>query len=283
MRTYIPQNITRETICFTLCSCIFPLSLIIHRDLLILLNYSLVLYIALCKQFSIRNTILITLIGFLTFFLREQSGLFVLLLLLCYIWINTKKFKGIMAVIIAIVAVMSVSYLTFIFDNYQDTLTAYGAGREEILKTAGLSAYAERLPFPLKEIALLIQGQFTPLPIWAKYPENFSLFGFVMGTIWAVISIFWFRVFTQSIWFVIRKRKQFPSILLWFYLVFMIFLFMNVSNADPRRMMCMYIIPYAIYVYNKHVVSDIKDIRLFDKWYYSIVSMMMLVVLLLKA
>lgn len=281
---HIKENVTKETILFTLLTCLFPLSLIIHRDVLIALAYAFVLYIVICKPLRIKYIISIIVVAFATFFLREQSGLFMILLVAIFVWAKSEKLKGPVALIFLAVVFFSVSALSYVIDTYQTTVEVYMGGKEELLKTSGLSSYVERLPFPLKEIALLIQGQFQPLPIWAQFPEpnRASFYTITMGLIWAIISVYWFRVFVQSFWFFIKKNKHFPRLYKWLYLFFLVFLVMNVSNADPRRMMCMYIVPFSLYVYNKTYVTNKVEIKNFDIFYYSGVTLLMLAVLLLK-
>ncbi len=282
LHQYIKDNVTNETIAFLLLSCIFPLSLIIHRDVLIALSFSVALYIVYCKPLKLVYIFLLALIAFATFYLREQSGLFIILLIAGNIWVKYERFRGPVALIFVIVIFVSISYVYYIIDSYQQTYEIYMGGKEELLRSSGLSAYVERLPSPLKETALLIQGQFQPLPIWAKFPERISFYKVLIGLIWAVISVYWFRVFVQSIWFVIVKRKHFPSMYIWMYLIFIIFLVLNISNADPRRMMCMYIIPFSVYVYNKKYISPKEVIRRFDIIYYTFVVILMLAIIIFK-
>lgn len=266
---------------FIFLSCLFPVALVFHRDCMIAFMYAWFLYLSLCKKQSIINTTIQVLIAFLTFFLREQHGLFLVLLICINFYLNTEKYRKLAILLIIVVGLSSITYIYMIFDNLVNTFEVYDAYAEELNTEAGLSSVVDRLPIGIKQFALVMQGQFYPIPLWAKIPEKFSIYYYGLGLIWAVISVYWFRVFAITSYGFFIKYKYLAYNIRVYYLVFIVFLVLNSTNADPRRMMCMYPICYLAYLSLKKIGFRQETLK-FDNLFYKGIFILHIIILILK-
>lgn len=280
LKFYKIENPESKTILFMSLSCLLPVSIIIHRDSMIAFLYSISLYLALVKRISLKNIIIQISIAIVTFFIREQNGLFIILIMCVPLYVQSKGMVW-LRIILLIIALLLVPYVSFVLKNLEDTINYYNQYAIDNA-TNGLSSFIDRLPFGIKQIVEVIQGQFQPLPIWAKFPKIPTIISSGIGILWSVVSIFWFRIFLYSSLFTGKFYSKLPQDLFIWWLVFLIFIFLNSSNADPRRMVCMYPVCYLIFQYLKQNVVTSRQEKIYDKFFYSSVIMLMLLIAFLK-
>ena len=273
-------NPVNKTILFMLFTCLLPVSVIIHRDSMVAFLYSVSLYIALVAPYSVKNLLFQGCLVLVTFFVREQSGLFIIGILLASMFIHSSGNKWFRLLFICIFLIF-LSYATFLLDNLNDTMEYYTQLSKDNA-SSGLSRYIAQLPIGLKQFFLIIQGQFQPLPIWANFPENPTFVSVLFAILWGVISVFWFHIFSFFLFFVVREYSKMPRNLVIWSLVFLLFLVLNFANADPRRMVCMYPLGYLVYLYLRQYVVLKKYAIPFNKCYYSTVFLFMMLIAYLK-
>ena len=281
LHSYGIKKTYRKTLMFMVFSCLLPVSLIIHRDSLVALLFSISIYLMVVKHLSAKTIFLQVLLIIVTFFIREQSGLFLILLLLVSFYISSKN-KIIWIIMGIILLCIMMPYYSFVIENYQNTVKFYNQYALDNVSD-GLSSYIDKLPMGLKQFAQVIQGQFQPLPIWAKWPNRVTLYSGVLAILWSIISVYWFRIVSSTLYFTIKNLKRIPKQLIILEMLFFIFLFLNCSNADPRRMVCMYPICYLIFCYLKQNLIRFDEMRKFDKLFYSGIVAFMCLIIVLKS
>lgn len=274
-----------KTMAFMCLTCLLPVSLIIHRDVMLMLLYVIAMYLSFCRKLSIKVILIQILLGVIAYYVRPQNGFFMGMLIganiLSHIVKEYPKWVKVLLIIIGVIVVIAVlPYLNFVLELNKATQEVYGEYGKAIA-TNGLSSFADRLPGPLRTCALVFQGQFHPLPIWAYLTGANTLYGIFRGFLWMIVSVYWFRVFSLGAFFVIFNHKKYDKKVLYFWLVFLIYIYLSAVNADPRRLMAMYVAPYLLFLCSKDIV-DKNIIRKFDKYYYSFVSIFMIVVFILK-
>ena len=275
------NNLTSKTLAFMCLSCLLPISLIIHRDIMLMLLYVIAMYLSICHKLSIKNVVLQLILAFVAFYVRAQNGLFMALIIVAGLFGHASKYYKVALIILGVITfVVVLPYLAFVFELWETTQQAYTEfGIQEA--TGGLSSIADRLPFPLKECALIFQGQFQPLPIWAKLAKANTFYYVCLGILWMFISVYWLRVVAMGFCYVIPYYKNINKTLLYLWIVYVIYIFMSAVNADPRRLMAMYAAPYLLFLCVKDNIRK-DDLRKFDRIYYATVVAFMIVIFILK-
>ena len=274
-------SLYKKNLAFMCLSCLLPVSLIIHRDVMLMLLYVIAMYLSICHKLSIKIVILQLILAFVAFYVREQNGLFMALIIIAGLFGHASKYYKVAIIILGVITLVVVlPYLAYVFELWETTQEAYTEfGIQEA--TGGLSSIADRLPFPIKECALVFQGQFQPLPIWAELAKANTFYYVCLGILWMFISVYWLRVVAIGFCYVIPNYKNINKTLFYLWIVYVIYIFMSAVNADPRRLMAMYAAPYLLFLCVKDNIRK-DDLRKFDRIYYAAVVAFMIVIFILK-
>lgn len=245
----------RYVIIFIFCSHVFYYSPWILRDIHIALLYAIGLSI-LFSPFKVYRLIVLSLLVFITTFFRLEHGLFMLFMPLLYVYEQTKYNKFIHYTFVIIGLGVCVFLGTIILPeviSIQSTLSGYVDYTQEAAEEGGLGKYIYRLPIGIKQIVTVLYSQMSPFPSWnlAVNAKNFPQF--IIGIVQMVAPLFWFIV-----WFCIvkvmstkRYKNILPSIAIYAGLILVVFLLLNSSNMNPRRLICMYPVLYLFFVIAK--------------------------------
>lgn len=272
---YCPVKKTIGYTCFFMAfSPLILHSIGIHRDAMIAFLYFILIYLWLCKEFSLKVGILQVLFAFVLYYFREQHGLFALSFVVVSS-INTRKqtrFVSIVAVM-ALIAIVGATYLSEMLSNSMiETNEFYEDLRSDRLSglSSGIGRFVYMLPFPLKELAQIffLQLRFPP---WLALSEAGNLPAIILGLLSFIVAFYWFFVFSFIAISLIRKGyKCLPTKLIYGLLMLFTFLFLSSANLDSRRAVCMYPLMFVSFVYyNEYVLS--KKINLSFRRYYSII------------
>ena len=279
---YSKEHLVSKVLSFMFLTCLLTESFVIHRDVLMMMLYIIVLYTSLCYKWSIPIFLLHVVLSIVAFYIREANGLYLFIIALVNTYLNFgKKTRIIMVTIIVFFVTAIIPYILYLYDTLMLLNDSYEQFDEVYNQAAGLSLYFDILPFPFKQLARTFQGQFQPLPIWADIVYAKTTFGVFMGIIAMSISVFWFRVMCISVRFSFPYYKTIDKPLFVFWVICLIYILLNCMNADPRRMMAMYPVAYLIYLCTKDSVARIK-IREFDKFVYGFVAILSMVYIVAK-
>ena len=243
----------------------------IHRDAMIALFYFILIYLWLCKDFSIKVGILQIFIAFVLYYFREQHGLFALSFVVVSS-ISTRKqnrFVYILA-IMTLIIIVGASYLSDIMrTSLTETNEFYEDLRSENLSglSSGVGRFIYMLPFPLKELAQIffLQLRFPP---WLDLSEADHLPAILLGLLSFAIAFYWFFVFSLTMVSLIRKGyKCLPTKLIFGLLLLFAFLFLSSANLDSRRVVCMYPLMFVPFVYYREHTLQKHSIVAFKRSY----------------
>lgn len=269
---YCPEGKTIKYTCsFMLLSPLILHSVGIHRDAMISLFYFILIYLWLCKDFSLKVGILQVLFAVLLYYFREQHGLFALSFVVVSSIASRKqsRFFSILAVV-ALIAIVGASYLTdLVSGSFAETNEFYEGLRSERLSglSSGIGRFIYMLPFPLRELAqiLFLQLRFPP---WLALSEASNFFAVPLGILAFAIAFYWFYVFSFTLFSLLKKgHKCLPTKLIYGLLLLFAFLFLSSANLDSRRVVCMYPLLFAPFVYYKEYVLSMSNVKVFGRRY----------------
>ncbi len=269
---YCPENTTiRYTCSFMLLSPLILHSVGIHRDAMISLFYFILIYLWLCKDFSLKVGVLQVLLAVILYYLREQHGLFALSFVVASS-ISTRKqtrFISIIAVM-ALIAIVGATYLSdMVSSSLTETNEFYEGLRSDRLSglSSGIGRFIYMLPFPIRELAQIffLQLRFPP---WLALSEASNLYAVCLGLLSFAVSFYWFYVFSFTIVCLLKKGyKYLPTKLVFGLLLLFAFLFLSSANLDSRRVVCMYPLMFVPFAYYKEYVLPMGSIKAFGRNY----------------
>lgn len=246
-------------------------SLGIHRDVHVAFFYMVLIYITLCKKVNVVTISLQLLIAFVLFYFREQHGLFAISFIGLSLLLSQGRSKWmILIVVLGIFAVFGLTMVyNFIGSNLADTNDYYNAYRNAQLSglDSGLGRYVYMLPTPLRELAQIIVLQMR-FPPWGMLEGARNPYAFIIGIEGLLVAFLWFYVFICILSFLFRYRfSQLPKSLRYGIIMILVFLLLNSSNLDSRRVVCMYPFIFIPYVYMKEFVAKKYFIKSLNKRY----------------
>lgn len=232
----------------------------IHRDALIALFYFILIYLWLCKDFSLKVGALQVLLALILYYLREQHGLFALSFVVVSS-ISARK-QNRLVYVVAVGALIAIFGATYLYDmissSYSETNEFYNEFHSDRLSglSSGIGRFVYMLPSPLKELAqvLFLQLRFPP---WLALSEANNPSAILLGFLSFSVAFYWFYVFAGTVYSIAKKGiKSLPTKLMYGLLLLFAFLFLSSSNLDSRRVVCMYPLMYVAFVfYKEHRLS----------------------------
>ncbi len=244
------ENSYKYALIFMLCSAVFQYSFFLLRDIIIFFFY-LLGFIIISKKFSVKGLFILICLNLFIWQLRYESGLFFIVFILYYFYINTKRYKTFLIIAVCILAAISFPLIKEHYNRLSKTLTYYSAFTETAALGVddSLGKTILKLPFPLKEIGILINSQMQPFPPWYDLLNSNNIFEAIVSVLPMVYSFFWFIVaFSLIKWLIVDKRyKNIRPELILLAIVGLVFLLGNIANMALRRIMCVYPIFYLLY------------------------------------
>tara|TARA_R110002096_G_scaffold37317_1_gene103646 strand:+ start:4563 stop:5939 length:1377 start_codon:yes stop_codon:yes gene_type:complete len=255
---YIPRKKAyKYTLLFAFCSPILYYSPWVLRDMPIALFYTIAFYL-IHKKWNIIN--FFTFIGLIliTMQFRTEHGLFLLVFPMIYTYLNKQKnyfINKIWPIIFSITSVIFIYIFVLLIPQIEKsikTVERYNKFTNESLND-GFGSKLYSLPPVIKEFALMVNSQITPLPPWVNLNLDYSWISLVMGLLTFIFAVFWSKVFLVTFFSFFNKsiRKKTPKIIYILLGIFFLFLLANVSNINVRRLIAVYPIFFLIYVYIK--------------------------------
>jgi len=223
-------------------------SALLLRDIHVALTYMIVILLIFEKK-SITNFILLNIILFISFYLRFETGIFLIMISSIY-YIDIIKSKSFISKIIFLfILFIIIGYLIYSFDlinlflNLLNSTTTHGI---ENAQAGSLGVLLNKLPFGINYIAKMLFSQLQPFPAWIAFRDFglFQIFYFISGIIW----FFVFCYFLYGI-FILKILNHIDKKLL--YLTFFSILYILLISSTEglvRRLMAVYPAIYLISV-----------------------------------
>jgi hypothetical protein len=283
------ENAIKHTIFFAILTPVFYYSPWIFRDIPIALSYAVAIYLMHTK---FRPVIFLYygILVLVTMEFRLEHGLFLLIFPFLYLYNNrasnsvmVKLWPFILPIgVLSFLGVLFVFLTEFIFSL--ETLQTYDNYTIEALND-GFGAQLYKLPYGIRQVALVLNSQITPLPPWAGVSFDKPFFVVITGIVNMITTMFWSFVFIFTLFclFVSSVRAQIPKSMWILLMVFVLFVLLNSVNMNVRRILGVYPILYLIYVSLRVNILSSKQSRKLGE--YALITYMGLLTLyiILKA
>ena len=267
----IQEKLQKFTLIYSLLSPIFYYSPWILRDIHIAFLFILSLLL-ISSKFTIRRLFFLIVLIYITFEFRVENGLFMLLFVFYYIIFKAKHhshYKLIISLIIFLTIIFLPFTIKILSPKFVSTIVSldnYKSYTLDGIESQGLGRYIYQLPFGIKQIAIVFYSQLTQFPPWATLEIAANPNQILIGIGAFIKSIFWSLLFLTSILsiFFRNARKTLSKELIILLLFFVIYLFLNSSNINDRRLYAMYPILF-LYITNLSLKLNKKYFNAFLK------------------
>lgn len=282
----IRENVVKYTISFILFSPLIIHSCGVHRDSMIALLYFICMYIWLCKSFSLKTFLLQSFIALILFYFREQHGLFAIsFIALSAITSESKsRWLNIVALAILVLSFGSTFLLGTLQNNYLETTDFYDSFGSDALAgvNSGFGRFVYALPSPIKEIAQVFFSQLM-FPPWDYISRSSNIYFAIVGFQALLISVVWFYYFVSVMLYVFRNGfSAYPRKIVYGLGLFFLFLVLNTSNLETRRIVCVYPLLFLAFVYARDYLIPISRQTSFKRDYALLYACLCLFYMLLK-
>ncbi|MFA8434222.1 MAG: hypothetical protein ACEPOZ_06870 [Marinifilaceae bacterium] len=253
LRYVSPKVAFKSALAYVFYSYTFYYSPWLLRDIHISFLYVIGLTI-LTGSFTKIRVMFLILLMLVTMMFRLEHGIFFAFIPLLYIYEQVKDRKVLRFLMFSLGISILAFFARVIIDNLlviNDLLNRYQEFTLNSSNSDGLGRRLLQLPNGIRQIASAIYSQISPFPSWNLALKGNDAFQVIIGVVQMISPIYWFVV-----WFCVIKclmiksfRNSLPRILVILLFVFITFLIANSSNANVRRLMCLYPVLFVIYVY----------------------------------
>jgi hypothetical protein len=279
---YFPKKISFNiAIVYGLFSFVPYLSSLLMRDIHIALVFIITFYIIL-QELSFKHLIILIFLSIASYFLREQTGLFMFSFTLIYVAILINKFVEniyikifiYLSLIAGFVEVVLHSPLMDIFNQiYHSSLMR----QTESASGGSLGAKLRKLPLPLEILALFGYGQIQPFPpSWIFEEKNrgfFQLTYLIGGIAWFIgWGYLIYGIFVKNILVKIDFRLRFAFIFSILYLMLVSYIEFGV-----RRQMPVYPILFILMVYSYIEIDEDERTNIFVYMSFFYLSLVLII------
>lgn len=226
------------------------LSSLLLRDVFVALTYILFFYVILDK-FSIKNTFILFFTFLFSFYLRVETGLFLISLSSIYfIYLLNKSIRNKIIrkvfILIMIILTLLILYYINIYDIFIKIYTTANEHGVAITDSGSLALKLKSLPYGTGNIAMAIFSQLQPFPFWLDI-EKFS----ILAIFSSIGGFIWFLIVLYSVYGVIRikiLRNLDIRLIYLFYSSLIYILLLSSSEGVIRRLIVVYPIIFVISV-----------------------------------
>ena len=241
------------------------LSSILLRDIHIALMFIICIYIVL-ERLSILNLLILFCVSFASYYLREQTGVFMLGFISIYIFSlinysvqnsNIKIFIYLVFTVLVILLVLSSNELMHMFTTILES-SAENSGNQTA--SGSMGAKMAKLPFGLNIIALLGFGQIQPFPPSLIFLSKKGMFHFT----YLMAGIAWFFGWGFLLYGLLKKNilKDIDLKLnLMFALSILYLILVSIIEFNQRRQVPVYPVLYVIMIFSYLKMSADERIK----------------------
>lgn len=241
----------KYTIIFALFTYIHFYSCVIIRDIIITFFYTWGLQIVLKKEQNIFQLVLLTIIFLIIIGLRLYTGLFFGAFIAFWFYRYTKnsslKYISYLVLAIGFLFIISSFASSILYEQTMEQM----AGSEELSESrGGLSNVLRGLPPGLKQISLILLAMFGPLNPISSFESVSSFSNIYMLCVMTINSLVWFFIF-YGLLYMLFVKKRWAGITTeekMLFLISLLFISLNTSHIDIRRMMGVFPFLYLLYL-----------------------------------
>ena len=248
----------KYTLVICLFSVLFFYSTQLLRDIFVMFLYLLGIYFTFNTIFSWINLLKILIVVIFSFTLRVETGIFLILLIPMYLILTMQSSKKRDIAIFSSV-VISLLGLVFLSINFSQIFSILNDNSDIYLesdKGTGVIGTLQSIPI-IGSILAILYNAIQPLPFWSKYqihgsfdrPEVYNIMTFPLSFAsffnWIVIFFILTFVFHNKI-----RKKVIPFVskpLLYQLYLGILFLYIQSSVIDQRRLMAYYVVFYIFF------------------------------------
>lgn len=272
-------KLKKNALLFAFFSPLFFYSSFILRDIHICLMYAIALYL-IHQKFKFLNIIYLIILFFIVKEFRLENALFLLSFIVFYVFTNRnsnsliKKTYPFIFITGIAATILTINYLLKDISNSVQSFEMYENYTESKLND-GFGALLYKLPFGIKQIALILNSQLTPLPPWSFINFRHNIFIILSGLVMTIATIFWSILFISSLYSLVIKKafKKYDYKFIFLLVLFLLFLLLNTSNINVRRLLPMYPILFFLFVSLKQAKHFKQILSHSSVIYISIVSL----------
>lgn len=258
LRIVPKQRAYKYSLIFALCSQFHFYSVSYVRDIIIAFLFILAIDILL-KEFKFKNIIALFIISLLIWGVRLFFGVFMLMVTAFYLYWGIKGKKGgriisyLVIVAVLIVAVPAI-LRSELFELSTSEVSSYQEIYDESAAASGFSSKLNSLPHGLRELSLFFFSQMMPFPPFDAFIEASKVSHFYMAAVRCIFAVYWYFISFGLMYmlFLGKSFKRFSSYEKWLLIICAVFILLNSTQTDVRRLMCIYPLMLFFYVKAKH-------------------------------
>lgn len=239
-----------QVLIFSLCSQFFLYSTVIIRDVVICFIY-LVAFDIIDRKFSLKGFLMLFVVMLLAWGVRLYSGVFLGAFIWYYLYTKMSngsarfvgKFLAILFGVIIAVAIIGSSFM----EQATEELEVY-EGLSQARSAGGIVSRLMKLPPGISHLCIVFFTMIRPLPPFGAFVGVESFSNFSIAILAFISGFFWFVCFYTYVFLTVfnnqLKKLDFNKLLL-LGIVFL-FLLVNASHPDVRRMLPVFPIIYLL-------------------------------------
>lgn len=237
---------------FAFLSPFFAYSVVCLRDIIIAYIYLLVFDIVL-RKFKLSGIIKLLILLFFALGCRLYSGLFIISFIFYYIYkacYKSKYAKLLISIFIIVTVIVTIKFVvgSDIMQQSQDEITGYVEYDAD--RADGFSSKLSSLPSGFKETALSIYSQIHPFPFYDTMKLIIGPATFLLASIKSTNTLWWYFIFWGLCYalFLLKKIRIFNMTDYLLLSIIAVFIVLNSTQIDVRRIMAVYPLIYFYYV-----------------------------------
>lgn len=242
------------------------------RDIIIAFLFILAIETIL-KEFKVRNVLLLLVISLLIWGFRLFFGVFMLLVTVFYLYwgVKSSRWGRIVSYVLIIAALfLAVPALlkSDLFELSTSEVSTYQELYADNAASSGLSNKLNSLPHGLRELSLSLFSQMMPFPFYDAFPAATKISHLYMATLRGVFAIYWYFISFGLMYmlFLGGCLKKFSTYEKWLLIICAVFIVINSTQTDVRRLMAIYPLILYFYVKAKHIyTNNYKALHLINK------------------
>lgn len=233
------------------------------RDIHIALIYVVALYIISGEEYSLKNYLILILLGLIAYYIRFENGLFFMAFIGVWMYKSGSNKKFIISIVTIIGlggAILLLGGVETIYNMAFKTIEGYTTRAHRLADQGSLGIKLMSLPAPINYIGMAAFGQISPFPFWAVFREDISLFGNFFYLLEVIAALFWMIVWLRIVKYpkrslVFYRKYKFVVLVVLLYIVSV-----SMAQAMSRRLMAVYPMIFLGYIYINNRLLKTKEI-----------------------
>ena len=257
----------KYTLIFVLLSPFHFYSVVFVRDIIVACFFVHAFEIILGK-FKITHLLLLVLMIFIVWGIRLYSGIFIICFIFYYIltqFTESRATRIIVGsiVVISIIVALPVIESSDIYSSSTEQLERLQEFDNENSSPSGLTRTLKSLPAGIREVSLTMFSQIMPFPFYLQMSRANTISTWFMGLLSGSFGIFWYMIWFGFLFmfFVYGGYSKFHFNDYILLVIAVVYLLLNLSQPDVRRLMAVYPILFYLYCKLRFLYLNYKGIK----------------------